>query len=81
MIDQARQAEVNSSDGKRYVCLWEGCKVYGKKSCSKSWLEKHVPTHGGKFPFACIVSGCKQRFSSQVREDLRKLRESIPNEL
>ena len=51
-----------------YVCLWAGCKVRGKTSCSKSWLEKHVPTHGGKFNFACMVGGCKQRFTSQVRE-------------
>ena len=51
-----------------YVCLWAGCKVRGKTSCSKSWLEKHVPTHGGKFNFACMVGGCKQRFTSQVRQ-------------
>ena len=55
-----------------YVCLWAGCKVRGKTSCSKSWLEKHVPTHGGKFNFACMVGGCKQRFTSQVRERERK---------
>ena len=54
-----------------YVCLWAGCKVHGKTSCSKSWLEKHVPTHGGKFNFACMVGGCKQRFTSQVREEER----------
>ena len=52
-----------------YVCLWAGCKVHGKTSCSKSWLEKHVPTHGGKFNFACMIGGCKQRFTSQVREE------------
>ncbi len=56
----------NVDVGEKYECLWSGCKVYAKKSCSKSWLEKHVPTHGGKFAFACIVSGCKRRFSSQV---------------
>lgn len=57
--------EQTGLDSEVYQCLWEGCKVYAKKSCSKSWLEKHVPTHGGKFAFACIVSGCKMRFSSQ----------------
>ncbi|TRY73957.1 hypothetical protein TCAL_11348 [Tigriopus californicus] len=57
--------EQSGLDSEVYQCLWEGCKVYAKKSCSKSWLEKHVPTHGGKFAFACIVSGCKMRFSSQ----------------
>ena len=51
-----------------YRCLWAGCKVHGKTSCSKSWLEKHVPTHGGKFNFACMIGGCKQRFSSQVSQ-------------
>ncbi|CAB4067031.1 AEBP2 [Lepeophtheirus salmonis] len=48
-----------------FICLWDGCKVYGKKSCSQSWLEKHVPTHGGKYSFSCIVSGCKMRFSTE----------------
>ena len=57
-----------SEKSQTYQCLWKGCKVYGMKSCSRSWLEKHVlPTHGGKCAFACIVSGCKQRFGSQVR--------------
>ena len=42
--------------------------VYGKKSSSRCWVEKHVPLHGGKFAFTCIVEGCKLRFSSQVRE-------------
>lgn len=49
----------------QYKCLWEGCKVYGKGSCSKSWLEKHVMNHGGNKPFQCIVDGCKQRFGTQ----------------
>eukprot|EP00096_Caligus_rogercresseyi_P008248 TRINITY_DN26763_c0_g1_i1.p1 TRINITY_DN26763_c0_g1~~TRINITY_DN26763_c0_g1_i1.p1 ORF type:complete len:277 (-),score=102.98 TRINITY_DN26763_c0_g1_i1:317-1147(-) len=49
----------------KYKCLWEGCKVYGKTSCSKSWLEKHIISHGGNKPFQCIVDGCKQRFSTQ----------------
>eukprot|EP00095_Tigriopus_kingsejongensis_P003431 maker-scaffold110_size354795-snap-gene-1.5 protein:Tk03431 transcript:maker-scaffold110_size354795-snap-gene-1.5-mRNA-1 annotation:"hypothetical protein L798_08557" len=61
----AQVFEPEGSEGETYQCLWEGCKVYGKRSCSKSWLEKHVPTHGGKFAYTCIVSGCKMRFSSQ----------------
>ena len=52
-----------------YSCLWEGCKVYGKPSSSRGWVEKHVPLHGGKFAFPCIVEGCKHRFSSQVRQE------------
>ena len=49
-----------------YKCMWSDCKVYNMASSSMSWLEKHVPTHGGKFSYPCIVSGCKMRFSSQV---------------
>jgi zinc finger protein AEBP2 len=49
-----------------YVCLWVGCKVYARTSCSRSWLERHVLSHGGNKPFRCIVDGCGQRFSSQV---------------
>lgn len=50
----------------QYKCLWEGCKVYGKGSSSKSWLEKHVvANHGGNKPFQCIVDDCKERFGTQ----------------
>jgi len=50
----------------QYKCLWEGCKVYGKGSSSKLWLEKHVMSHGGNKPFQCIVDGCKHRFGTQT---------------
>ena len=51
----------------QYKCLWEGCKVYGKGSSTKSWLEKHViANHGGSKPFQCIVDGCKERFGTQT---------------
>lgn len=53
-----------------YVCLWVGCKVYARTSCSRSWLERHVLSHGGNKPFRCIVDGCGQRFSSQVGTSL-----------
>ncbi|XP_068085999.1 uncharacterized protein jing isoform X2 [Anabrus simplex] len=49
-----------------YVCLWVSCKVYARTSCSRSWLERHVLSHGGNKPFCCIVDGCGQRFSSQT---------------
>ncbi|KAJ9601179.1 hypothetical protein L9F63_000647 [Diploptera punctata] len=49
-----------------YVCLWVGCKVYARTSCSRSWLERHVLSHGGNKPFRCIVDGCGHRFSSQT---------------
>jgi len=58
--------QLESGECMKYCCLWEGCKVYGKKSSSKGWLEKHVPQHGGKFAFPCIVEGCRSRFSSQA---------------
>lgn len=66
VCEQQERLEADGDADESYQCLWEGCKVFGKRSCSRSWLEKHVPTHGGKFSFACIVSGCKLRFSSQV---------------
>ncbi|XP_054265602.1 zinc finger protein jing homolog isoform X1 [Macrosteles quadrilineatus] len=49
-----------------FKCLWSGCKVYDKASCSASWLGRHVLSHGGNKPFPCIVTGCGQRFSSQI---------------
>ena len=55
-----------STSSVQYKCLWEGCKVYGKGSSTKSWLEKHViANHGGNKPFACIVDDCKERFGTQ----------------
>jgi hypothetical protein len=66
-MDQQTKLEMDDDADELYRCMWDGCKVHDKPSCSKSWLEKHVPTHGGKFNFACMISGCKQRFSSQVR--------------
>lgn len=55
-----------SGDTIKYSCRWVGCKVFGKKSSSMSWLERHVPRHGSKFTFDCIVEGCRMRFSSQA---------------
>eukprot|EP00096_Caligus_rogercresseyi_P000603 TRINITY_DN1106_c0_g1_i4.p1 TRINITY_DN1106_c0_g1~~TRINITY_DN1106_c0_g1_i4.p1 ORF type:complete len:619 (-),score=220.95 TRINITY_DN1106_c0_g1_i4:799-2655(-) len=66
LSDHLRLYHVESQfSGSTFSCLWEGCKVYGKRSCSQSWLEKHVPIHGGKYAYSCIVSGCKMRFSSE----------------
>lgn len=48
-----------------YVCLWEGCKVYGKSSLSRNWLERHVLAHSGPRPFKCIVEDCGARFKMQ----------------
>ena len=63
--------ESSGGDGPKYCCLWVGCKVYGKKSSSLKWLESHVPRHGGKFAYPCIVEGCRMRFSSQVGISLK----------
>ena len=63
--------ETGSGERPRYACLWVGCKVYGKVSSSLKWLESHVPRHGGKFAYPCIVEGCKMRFSSQVSISLK----------
>ncbi len=48
-----------------FRCLWVGCKVYDKPSCSQSWLERHVLCHLGDKPFRCIVDGCGIRFTTQ----------------
>ncbi|XP_017769665.1 PREDICTED: uncharacterized protein LOC108557589 isoform X2 [Nicrophorus vespilloides] len=57
---------ITQANQEQYVCLWHGCKVHGRKSCSRSWLERHVLAHAGSKPFRCIVDGCGQRFSSQL---------------
>lgn len=51
-----------------FICLWSGCKVFGRPSCSRTWLERHVLSHGGNKPYKCIVDNCGQRFGSQVME-------------
>ena len=68
--DETDSTELDSGCIQQYKCLWEGCKVYGKGSSSKVWLEKHVLSHGGNKPFQCIVDGCKQRFGTQVSSKL-----------
>lgn len=61
------QASASLSAGnERYVCRWQGCKVQGRASSSRAWLERHVLTHVGHKPFRCIVETCHQRFNSQV---------------
>lgn len=50
---------------KYYVCLWEGCKVYGVRSQKRSWLDRHVLGHSGDKPFKCIVDKCESRFKTQ----------------
>ena len=66
IMDHIRTCHVNpQKKNETVVCLWEGCKVYNKSSCSKSWLERHILTHSGDKPFRCIVEGCGARFTTQ----------------
>lgn len=74
-------ASSNSCD-ELYSCQWEGCKVQGRTSSSRAWLERHVLLHGGHKPFRCIVDLCEQRFNSQViscsTEDLKQISIILP---
>ncbi|XP_046394342.1 zinc finger protein AEBP2 isoform X2 [Ischnura elegans] len=68
LMEHLQSKHVNSQveGSENFVCLWVGCKVYARTSCSRSWLERHVLSHGGNKPFRCIFDGCGQRFSSQT---------------
>ncbi|XP_050681583.1 zinc finger protein jing homolog isoform X2 [Leptidea sinapis] len=67
LLEHLQSVHVETQVGKEnYVCLWEQCKVRGKPSCSRLWLERHTLSHGGNKPFKCIVDGCDRRFSTQI---------------
>lgn len=57
---------IAQTNEEHYICHWINCKVYNKPSCSLSWLERHVLSHGSKWPFRCIVGGCGAFFSTQT---------------
>ncbi|XP_055627251.1 zinc finger protein jing homolog isoform X2 [Toxorhynchites rutilus septentrionalis] len=65
LLDHLQIQHVNSQTGP-FACLWDGCKVHNKESCSRRWLERHVLSHGGSKPHKCIVAGCGMRFGSQL---------------
>ncbi|ALC42682.1 jing [Drosophila busckii] len=65
LLDHMQTHHVNTQTGP-FACLWAGCKVYNKESCSRRWLERHVLSHGGSKQFKCIVEGCGLRFGSQL---------------
>lgn len=65
LLDHLQTQHVNSQTGP-FTCQWSGCKVHGRESCSRRWLERHVLSHGGSKQFKCIVDGCGLRFGSQV---------------
>ncbi|CAL1688800.1 unnamed protein product [Lasius platythorax] len=67
LLEHLQAAHINTqTGGDNFVCQWQGCKVQGRTSCSRRWLERHVLSHGGNKPFRCIVDGCGCRFSSQT---------------
>ncbi|XP_034951250.1 zinc finger protein jing isoform X3 [Chelonus insularis] len=67
LLEHLQSAHINTqTGGDNFVCQWLGCKVQGRTSCSRRWLERHVLSHGGNKPFRCIVDGCGSRFSSQI---------------
>ncbi|KAK0083570.1 hypothetical protein PV325_008586 [Microctonus aethiopoides] len=67
LLEHLQAAHINTqTGGDNFVCHWQGCKVQGRTSCSRRWLERHVLSHGGNKPFRCIVDGCGSRFSSQT---------------
>lgn len=61
-----KSTDSQQSKIEKFVCLWRGCKVFGKPSMSRHWIERHVlESHSGPKPFKCIVDGCGQRFRTQ----------------
>ncbi|XP_064490347.1 zinc finger protein jing homolog isoform X2 [Ornithodoros turicata] len=61
------EPQLECGEKRSFVCRWEGCKVYDRRSSSHQWLERHaLLCHGGPRPFACIVDGCGQRFPTQA---------------
>ncbi|XP_037042691.1 zinc finger protein jing homolog [Bradysia coprophila] len=65
LLDHMQTQHVNTQIGP-FTCQWSGCKVHGRESCSRRWLERHVLSHGGSKQFKCIVDGCGLRFGSQL---------------
>lgn len=72
LLDHLQTHHVNPQTGP-FSCLWSGCKVHGRKSCSRTWLERHVLPHGGNRTYKCIVDGCGLRFPSQVSSFVHKI--------
>lgn len=68
LLDHLQTQHVNTQKGP-FSCHWTGCRVNGRESCSRNWLEGHVLSHGGSKTFKCIFEGCGQRFGTQVTID------------
>lgn len=69
LLDHLQSHHVNTQIGP-FTCRWENCKVHGRESSSRKWLERHVLSHGGSKLFKCIFEKCRLRFGSQVRVGL-----------
>lgn len=65
LLDHLQTKHVNSQAAP-FSCRWANCKVHGRESCSRKWLERHVLSHGGTKLFKCIFDKCRMRFGSQV---------------
>lgn len=65
LLDHLQSQHVNPQTSP-FTCRWANCKVYGRESSSRKWLERHVLSHGGSKLFKCIFEKCCLRFGSQV---------------
>lgn len=65
LLDHLQTKHVNPQM-EPFSCRWANCKVHGRESCSRKWLERHVLSHGGSKLFKCIFEKCHMRFGSQV---------------
>lgn len=65
LLDHLQTKHVNPQQAP-FSCRWANCKVHGRESCSRKWLERHVLSHGGSKLFKCIFEKCRMRFGSQV---------------
>lgn len=65
LLDHLQTKHVNPQ-AEPFSCRWANCKVHGRESCSRKWLERHVLSHGGSKLFKCIFEKCRMRFGSQV---------------
>ena len=67
LTKHVKEKHVQPVDGNEiYFCLWDGCKVYNKPSCSYKWLFKHVNIHTGHSKsFNCVIDGCELSFATR----------------
>lgn len=76
LLDHLQTTHVNPQAAP-FSCRWANCKVHGRESCSRKWLERHVLSHGGSKLFKCIFEKCRMRFGSQVGSFFRLANRTI----